>query len=67
MARKIAYFEVTKLNDLVNIIIPHFDKYPLQSAKSIDYLLWKQCIYLMVTKVHLTTSGLENLFQLKLL
>jgi len=35
--KKTAYFEVTKLNDLVNIIIPHFDKYPLQSAKSIDY------------------------------
>src|SRR6185312_8506834 len=31
--RKLAYFEVTKLNDLVNIVIPHFDKYPLQSVK----------------------------------
>ena len=44
--RNLAYFEVTKLNDLVNIIIPHFDKYPLQSAKSVDYLLWEQCILL---------------------
>jgi hypothetical protein len=54
--RKLAYFEVTKLNDLVNIVIPHFDKYPLQTVKSIDYLLWKQCISLMVAKAHLTQS-----------
>src|SRR5690606_12274661 len=39
--RELAYFEVTKLEDLINIIIPHFEKYPLQSAKSLDYLLWK--------------------------
>jgi hypothetical protein len=65
--RKLAYFpgEVTKLDDLVNIIIPHFDKYPLQSAKSIDYLLWKQCISLMVTKEHLTQCGLEKIISIK--
>jgi group I intron endonuclease len=63
--RKLAYFEVTKLNDLVNIVIPHFDKYPLQSVKSIDYLLWKQCISLMVAKAHLTQSGLEKIISIK--
>jgi len=63
--RKSAYFEVTKLNDLINIIIPHFDKYSLKSAKSIDYLLWKQCLFLMLTKEHLTQSGLENIISIK--
>ncbi len=63
--KKTAYFEVTKLNDLVNIIIPHFDKYSLQSAKSIDYQVWKKCIYLMVNKEHLTQSGLENIISIK--
>ena len=63
--RKLVYFEVTKLNDLVNIIISHFDKYPLQSVKSVDYLLWKQCIHLMATKEHLTQSGLEKIISIK--
>ena len=63
--RELAYFEVTKLDDLINIIIPHFDKYPLQSAKSIDYLLWKQCINLMITKEHLTQSGLQQIISIK--
>ena len=62
--RKSAYFEVTKLKDLLNIIA-HFDKYPLQSAKSIDYLLWKQCILLMVTKEHLTRSGFAKILSIK--
>ena len=32
-------YSVTKIKDLLNVIIPHFNKYPLRSAKSIDYLL----------------------------
>lgn len=28
-----AYFEVTKLDHLVNIIIPHFNRYSLESCK----------------------------------
>lgn len=53
-------YRVTKLDDLVNVIIPQFDKYPLESAKSIDYLLWKQCVLLMANKEHLIQSGLEK-------
>lgn len=30
-------YSVTKLGDLINIIIPHFDSYPLQSAKKLDF------------------------------
>lgn len=63
--RKLAYFEVTKLNDLVNIIIPHFDKHPLQSAKSLDYLLWKECVNIMLTKEHLNQAGLEKIISIK--
>lgn len=32
-------YSVTKLNDLINIIIPHFYNYPLQSAKKLDFEL----------------------------
>jgi hypothetical protein len=43
-ARNEATWEVTKLDDLLNVVIPHFDKYPLQSAKGVDYALWKLCV-----------------------
>ena len=34
-----ATFIVYSLSDLINVIIPFFDKYPLQSVKLIDYIL----------------------------
>ena len=34
-----AQYRVSKLKDIVNVIIPHFNKYPLQSAKLIDFNL----------------------------
>lgn len=60
-----ASFVVTKLEDLVNIIIPHFDLYFLRSDKVRDYLLWKTCLELIVNKAHLTKSGLEEIISLK--
>ena len=35
-------FRISTLNDLVNVIIPHFDKYSLISKKRVDYLLLKK-------------------------
>ena len=32
-------YRVTSLKDLINVIIPHFDKYPLISKKRADYEL----------------------------
>jgi hypothetical protein len=63
--RNKVYLIVTRLKDLVDVIIPHFDKYPLQTAKIIDYQLWKQCIILIRNGSHLTLSGLEEIISLK--
>ena len=60
-----ASFVVTKLEDLVNIIIPHFDTYFLRSEKVRDYFIWKTCIELIKNKAHLTKSGLEEIISLK--
>lgn len=35
-------FRVSTLKDIINIIIPHFDNYPLITKKSSDYILFKQ-------------------------
>lgn len=32
-------YTITKLSDLVNIIVPHFKNHPLRSAKSLDFQL----------------------------
>lgn len=56
---KSANYIVKKLKDIVNIIIPHFKSYPLQSGKCIDFQLWSMCINLLAKKSHLTTEGLN--------
>jgi len=37
-------FRVSSLKDLVNVILPHFGKYPLITKKRTDYLLFKQIV-----------------------
>jgi len=51
-SNRAASFVVTKLEDLVNIIIPHFDTYYLRSEKGRDYFIWKTCIKLIENKAH---------------
>ena len=63
--RQEANFTVSRLDDIVNIIIPHFKSYPLQSAKKVDFQLWAQCVELMQKKEHLTESGLNAIISLK--
>ena len=58
-------FRVSTMNDLVNVIIPHFDKYPLITPKFADYLLFKQAFNLISLKEHLTTDGLYKLVAIK--
>lgn len=38
-----ANYRVSKLDDIMMVIIPHLVNYPLQSAKLIDFYLWRQC------------------------
>lgn len=35
-------YNVAKLDDIIKIIIPHFDKYPLITSKNLDYLDFKK-------------------------
>ena len=43
-------YKVSDLNSLVNIIIPHFDKYPLLTQKFSDYILFKEAVSLINSK-----------------
>jgi len=57
-------FRVESTKEL-QVIIDHFDRYPLISAKVADYLLFKQCYNLIKLKEHLTIDGLLKLVGIK--
>ena len=41
-------FRLSTLKDIINIILPHFDNYPLITKKLYDYILFKQVALLML-------------------
>jgi hypothetical protein len=61
----LAYYTVNSINDFVNIIIPHFDKYPLLTKKQVDYEFFKIIINIMYKKEHLNLEGLQKVINLK--
>jgi len=50
-------YVVTKREDLLNVIIPFFKKYELQTAKKKDFELFAKCLNLMKDEKHLTHAG----------
>ena len=49
----------------LEIIINHFDKYPLITQKWSDYQLFKQAFLLIKDKQHLTPEGLNKIVEIK--
>jgi len=49
----------------LNIVISHFDKYPLQTEKAADFYLFKQAIFLIKNKEHLNKEGFIKLLGIK--
>ena len=41
------YWEVTRLSDLVDRIVPFFDRFPIVGAKAEDYRLWRSAVLLL--------------------
>jgi hypothetical protein len=58
-------FRVESHEQILKVIVPHFDKYPLISQKLADYVLFKQVIELMNNKKHLTMEGLHEIVSIK--
>lgn len=58
-------FRVSTLKDLVDVILPHFDNYPLITKKHSDYLLFKQVVLLMLNKEHSTLEGIQKVIAIK--
>lgn len=54
-------FRVHSIKDITNVIIPHFDNYPLLTKKYSDYMLFKNVISLMLEKQHTNLEGIQKI------
>ena len=50
--------------ELVKTIIPFFDRYPLRTSKQDNFLKFAECLRLMETGAHLTSSGLIKIVEI---
>jgi hypothetical protein len=41
------YWEVNRLSDLADLIVPFFDRFPIVGTKAEDYRLWKEAVLLL--------------------
>ena len=57
-------YRVQSVKDL-QVIITHFDKYPLITQKKADYLLFKEIVNIILLKKHLSKEGLEKIVGIK--
>lgn len=64
-SEKTAIYQVNSTKDLVNVIIPHFEFYPLLTKKRADFLLFKSAIELIIQQKHKHIEGLHKLIGIK--
>lgn len=62
---KATYLVVQRLSDIINRIIPLFDKHKLEGIKAKDYEDFKSVANLMDKKAHLSRQGLEEIREIK--
>ena len=57
-------YEVRSLEDLIKHIIPHFEKFPMVSAKQKDFESFKKICFLMQKGLHKEKKGLKKIMDL---
>jgi len=58
-------FQVTKIADIIEKIIPFFDKYPILGEKAKDFEDFKRVALMIQSGEHLTLNGLEQIRPIK--
>ena len=58
-------YRVGAIEDIINVIIPHFDKYPLITQKQADFLLFSKVAFKIKNKEHLSIKGVGEILSLK--
>ena len=62
--KELIKFRVSSLRDL-NVIIDHFEKFPLITQKRADYELFKRIVEIVNRKEHITEDGLKKILAIK--
>lgn len=57
-------WRVGAIGDIIHVIIPLFEKYPLRGKKKRDFELWARAARIIQTKGHLTKAGREEIMYL---
>jgi LAGLIDADG DNA endonuclease family protein len=57
-------FVVSKRSDLLRTIIPFFQRYPLRTAKHLDFEKFVRCLQIIETNAHLTPRGLLGIVEI---
>lgn len=63
--KEMLVYSVLAIADLKNVIIPHFNKYPLLTQKRADFELFKLAVDINDRKEHLTVQGLYKLLGIR--
>ena len=58
------HWRVKNLNDFLNIIIPYFEKYTLQTCKKFQLPVFKDICLRLQAKQHLTQTGFDEVKEL---
>lgn len=58
-------FKITRLELLLDKIVPLFEKYPLSGSKAKDFADWSRIALLIKDKTHLTPEGLNLICEIK--
>lgn len=62
--RECILLQIKNYSDIINKIIPFFNKYPILGVKSLDFFYFKRVAELMENKEHLTESGFSKIIKI---
>lgn len=58
-------FVVQNITDIYTKVLPHFDQYPLNNLKQLDFLDFREAILIMNSEGYLTKTGFDKIKSLK--
>ena len=58
-------FQITNINDIINVIIPFFIEYPIRGKKSLDFMEFNKVVVMIKNKEHLTKEGFDEILNIK--
>jgi LAGLIDADG endonuclease len=58
-------FTVSNLSDIISIMIPFFEKYPIQGVKALDFSAFCEISKLMKQKEHLNIEGFNRILKIR--